>query len=99
MARCRRRRCSHLMAAAMIYFLVNSLAVAGAFGLSTGRSAFRVWHDNFLWTISSYVVGSIAAGIAVELFRSAGQWQTAARVHSAGPDLSNLSHLPQTHCR
>ena len=66
-----------LMAAAMIYFLVNSLAVAGAFGLSTGRSVFRIWHDNFLWTISSYVVGAVAAGIAVELSHSAGQWWTA----------------------
>ena len=66
-----------LMAAAMIYFLVNSLAVAAAFGLSTRRGVFRVWHDNFLWTVSSYVVGAIAAGIAVELFNSAGQWQTA----------------------
>ena len=66
-----------LMAAAMVYFLVNSLAVAAAFGLSTRRDVFRVWHDNFLWTISSYVVGAIAAGIAVELFNSAGQWQTA----------------------
>jgi len=66
-----------LMAAAMIYFLVNSLAVAAAFGLSTRRSILRVWHDNFLWTVSSYVVGAIAAGIAVELFHSAGQWQAA----------------------
>ena len=66
-----------LMAAAMIYFLVNSLAVAAAFGLSTRRGILRVWHDNFLWTITSYVVGAIAAGIAVELFHSAGQWQTA----------------------
>ena len=66
-----------LMAAAMTYFLVNSLAVAAAFGLSARRSVYRVWHDNFLWTISSYVVGAIAAGIAVEVFQSAGQWQTA----------------------
>jgi diguanylate cyclase (GGDEF)-like protein/putative nucleotidyltransferase with HDIG domain len=66
-----------LMAAAMIYFLVNSLAVAAAFGLSTRRGVLRVWHDNFLWTITSYVVGAIAAGIAVELFHSAGQWETA----------------------
>ena len=65
-----------LMAAAMIYFLVNSLAVAAAFGLSTRRSVFRAWHDNFLWTISSYVVGAIAAGIAVEVFNRAGQWPT-----------------------
>jgi diguanylate cyclase (GGDEF)-like protein/putative nucleotidyltransferase with HDIG domain len=66
-----------LMAAALVYFLVNSLAVAAAFGLSTGRGVFSVWHDNFLWTISSYVVGAIGAGIAVEVFDKAGQWQTA----------------------
>jgi diguanylate cyclase (GGDEF)-like protein/putative nucleotidyltransferase with HDIG domain len=65
-----------LMAAATIYFLVNSLAVAAAFALSSSRSVFRLWHDNFLWTVSSYVVGSIAAAIAVEVLRAAGQWQT-----------------------
>jgi diguanylate cyclase (GGDEF)-like protein/putative nucleotidyltransferase with HDIG domain len=65
-----------LMAAAMIYFLVNSFAVAAAFALSRGHGVFRVWHDNFLWAISSYVVGTIAAGIAVEVFNSAGQWHT-----------------------
>jgi diguanylate cyclase (GGDEF)-like protein/putative nucleotidyltransferase with HDIG domain len=66
-----------LMAAAMIYFLVNSLAVAAAFGLSRGSGVFQMWHDNFLWTVSSYVVGAIGAGIAVEVFDRAGQWQTA----------------------
>ena len=65
------------MAAAMVYFLVNSLAVAAAFALSTGRGVYRVWHDNFLWAISTYVVGAIAAGIAVEVFHRAGQWQAA----------------------
>jgi len=65
-----------LMAAAMIYFLVNSFAVAAAFALSRGQGVVRVWHDNFLWAISSYVVGTIAAGIAVEVFNSAGQWHT-----------------------
>jgi diguanylate cyclase (GGDEF)-like protein/putative nucleotidyltransferase with HDIG domain len=66
-----------LMGAATVYFLVNSLAVAAAFALSSSRGIFRLWHDNFLWTISSYVVGAIAAGIAVEVFHTAGQWQTA----------------------
>jgi len=65
-----------LMAAAMVYFLVNSFAVAAAFALSRGRGVFRVWHDNFLWAISSYVVGTIAAGIAVEVFNRAGEWHT-----------------------
>jgi len=66
-----------LMAAALVYFLVNSFAVAAAFALSSERGILRVWHDNFLWTISSYVVGAIAAGIAVEVFQRAGQWHTA----------------------
>nr|MBA2303095.1 hypothetical protein [Acidobacteriota bacterium] len=65
-----------LMAAAMTYFLVNSLAVAAAFALATRRRILTVWHDNFLWSITSYVVGAVAAGIAVELFHRAGQWQT-----------------------
>ena len=66
-----------LMGAAMTYFLVNSVAVAGAFALTTRRNVFHVWHDNFLWSVSSYVVGAIAAGIVVEMFDSMGQWQTA----------------------
>jgi diguanylate cyclase (GGDEF)-like protein/putative nucleotidyltransferase with HDIG domain len=61
----------------MTYFLVNSLAVAAAFALTKRRPVFRVWHDNFLWSITSYVVGAVAAGIAVELLGRAGQWQTA----------------------
>ena len=66
-----------LMAAATVYFLVNSLAVATAFALATRRNVYRVWHDNFLWSVSSFVVGTIAAGIAVEMFDSMGRWQTA----------------------
>jgi diguanylate cyclase (GGDEF)-like protein/putative nucleotidyltransferase with HDIG domain len=66
-----------LMAAALVYFLVNSVAVAAAYALSSGRGVLRVWHDNFLWTISSYVVGAIAAGMAVEVFHRAGEWHTA----------------------
>ena len=70
-------RLQPMMAAALVYFLVNSLAVAAAFALSSGRGVIRVWHDSFLWTISSYVVGAIAAGIAVEVFQRAGEWHTA----------------------
>ena len=69
-----------LMAAAMMYFLINSLAVAAAFALSTQQSIIRMWHDNFLWSVTSYVVGGIAAGIAVEVFHRAGQLHTALAV-------------------
>jgi diguanylate cyclase (GGDEF)-like protein/putative nucleotidyltransferase with HDIG domain len=66
-----------LTAAAMTYFLVNSLAVATAFALASRRRVVTVWRDNFLWSITSYVVGAIAAGIAVDVSRQAGHWQTA----------------------
>ena len=66
-----------LMAAAMTYFLVNSVTVATAVALVRRRSIFGVWHDDFLWSITSYVVGGVAAGIAVEVSQQAGQWQTA----------------------
>ena len=66
-----------LMAAALVYFAVNSLAVAAAVALATRQSILNAWHDNFLWSVSSYVVGAIGAGIAVDMLHSAGRWQTA----------------------
>ena len=36
---------------------------------------FEVWHDNFLWSITSYVVGAVAAGIAIEVWQRIGQWE------------------------
>ena len=64
-----------LMGAAMAYFLVNSATVAAAFALANRRPVFEVWHDNFLWSITSYVVGAVAAGIAVEVWQRIGQWE------------------------
>jgi len=69
-----------LMGAAMTYFLVNSAAVAAAFALATHRPIFEVWHDNFLWSITSYVVGAVVAGIAVEVWQRVGHWETSLAV-------------------
>ena len=69
-----------LMGAAMTYFFVNSAAVATAFALATRRPIFQVWHDNFLWSMTSYVVGAVAAGIAVEVWHQVGHWQTSLAV-------------------
>ena len=88
-----------LMAAAMIYFLVNSLAVAAAFGLSSTQSVFRVWHDNFLWTHQQLCRRIDRCRHRCGTVARAGQWQTPLAFDSAVPDLSNLSHLPPSHCR
>ncbi|HEY5618369.1 MAG TPA: EAL domain-containing protein [Vicinamibacterales bacterium] len=59
-----------LVAAALVYYLLNTSIVATAVGLSTGQSVWRVWHGNFLWTAPSYFVGAGAAAAA------AGAWTT-----------------------
>jgi diguanylate cyclase (GGDEF)-like protein/putative nucleotidyltransferase with HDIG domain len=69
-----------VLTAAMTYFVVNSLTVAAAVALATKKPILKVWHDNFLWSVTSYVVGAIAAAIAVEVFHRAGEWQTALAV-------------------
>src|SRR5688572_1985665 len=53
------------VAAALVYYLVNTSAMAAAIGLSTRQSVWRVWHNNFLWTAPSYFVGAGAAAAGV----------------------------------
>jgi diguanylate cyclase (GGDEF)-like protein/putative nucleotidyltransferase with HDIG domain len=52
-----------LVAAATTYFIVNTLTVATAIGLSTNQSVLRVWNENFLWSAPSYFVGATAAAV------------------------------------
>ena len=55
-----------LAAAAATYFLVNSVLVASAIGLSTDASIVSVWNQNFLWGAPGYFVGAaVSAGIVL----------------------------------
>ena len=47
-----------LVAAALVYYLLNTSIVATAVGLSTNQPVWRVWQSNFLWTAPSYFVGA-----------------------------------------
>ncbi len=52
------------------YFIVNTALVAGAIALSSHRSLWRVWHDEFLWSGASFMVaGSAGAASAVVITR------------------------------
>jgi len=42
------------MLAATVYFLLNSLLVAGAISLSTRQNPLAVWRRNFLWSSPTY---------------------------------------------
>ena len=53
-----------LVAAATTYFIVNTLTVATAIGLSTRQPILKVWNENFLWSAPSYFVGAGAAAVA-----------------------------------
>jgi PAS domain S-box-containing protein len=53
-----------LAATAVVYFLVNSLLVAGAIALAMGQRLARVWHREFLWSGPSYFLSAAAVGIA-----------------------------------
>jgi diguanylate cyclase (GGDEF)-like protein/putative nucleotidyltransferase with HDIG domain len=55
-------------AAAVTYFLVNTMLVATAIGFSTGTSVFRVWNENFLWSAPGYFIGAVVA-VAVPLLK------------------------------
>jgi len=63
-----------LMAAALVYYLVNTSTMAAAVGLSTRQSVWSVWHSNFLWTAPSYVVGAAAAAAAASAWAAGWGW-------------------------
>src|SRR3982751_2296047 len=52
-----------LVAAIATYFLVNTGLVAGAIGLSSRRSVWVVWYENFLWSAPSFMVAGGAGGL------------------------------------
>jgi PAS domain S-box-containing protein len=55
-----------LVGAIAAYFVVNTGLVAGAIALSTRQSLLKIWREDFLWSVASFlVVGSAGAGAAV----------------------------------
>jgi len=63
-----------LLAAATVYFLLNTVLVACAIAFATRESAWRTWHNNFLWGAPGYFIGAGTAAIAAFLVQRAGYW-------------------------
>ena len=55
-------RCLALVSASMVYFLLNTWMVAIIIGLTTSKSPFHIWRENFIWTSPQYLVGGALAG-------------------------------------
>ncbi|HEY7501135.1 MAG TPA: ATP-binding protein [Vicinamibacterales bacterium] len=56
------------------YFLVNSALMAGAIGLSTRRSLWRVWRDDLLWSAPSFMVAGAAGALAAVTVARGSEW-------------------------
>jgi PAS domain S-box-containing protein len=52
-----------LSGAAMTYFAVNTVLVAGAIALSSGVSAVREWNREFFWSAPAYFLSAAVAGM------------------------------------
>jgi diguanylate cyclase (GGDEF)-like protein/putative nucleotidyltransferase with HDIG domain len=64
-----------LVAAACIYFLANTLPVAGVISLTEGKSFRKIWKECYFWSFPYYLVGAAIAGLVSTVNRSVG-WQT-----------------------
>ncbi len=55
-----------IAASALVYFAANSTLIAAVLGLTTGRSIVKIWDQEFLWGAPNYLIGALAATIAVQ---------------------------------
>jgi len=59
-----------LMAATLVFYLVNTFGISTVVGLAGGLNILKVWHENFLWSAPSFFAGgSLALGMAYFLER------------------------------
>jgi PAS domain-containing protein len=56
------------------YFMVNSAIVAVPIALCTRRTVWRVWHDDFLWSVPSFIVAGTAGAAAAVVIQRGGAW-------------------------
>ena len=64
-----------LVGAIATYFCLNTGLVAIAIALSTGRPAWRVWREDFLWSAASFMVAGTAGALAAVVIQRGEQWK------------------------
>ncbi len=64
-----------LVGAIATYFVVNTSLIGGAIALSSGRTWWQVWHDEFLWSAPSFMVAGSAGAIAAAVVQSGRHWE------------------------
>jgi uncharacterized paraquat-inducible protein A len=71
-----------LIASAAVYFLANTVPVAGIIAITEQQNAFSLWRKVFLWSFPNYVIGAGMAAIMSALGNMAG-WLALATLMSA----------------
>ena len=64
-----------LMAAALVFFLANTLPVSIVISLTESKSSRRVWSECYFWSFPYYLVGAAAVGLVGIINKQAG-WET-----------------------
>jgi len=64
---------AHILASAVVYFLVNTFSVAVIIGFTEGRSAVSVWTSSFGWSLPHYAASASLVGLTDLLGNFAGR--------------------------
>ena len=64
-----------LVGAIATYFFVNTGLVAWAIALSSGRTWWQVWHDEFVWSAPSFMVAGSAGALAAVVVDRGEHWK------------------------
>jgi signal transduction histidine kinase/ActR/RegA family two-component response regulator len=64
-----------VVGAMTVYFVVNTSLVAAAIAVSTGRRAWRVWRDDFLWSGMSFMMAGGAGALAAVVIENGHGWK------------------------
>ncbi len=63
-----------LVAAATVYYLLNTGLIAWAIALSQRQKVAAVWQTNFLWSAPSYFVGALTAQASATFVQHSSYW-------------------------
>ena len=64
-----------LLGAIGTYFVVNTGLIAVAIACSTRQSAWKIWHRDFLWSGTSFVVAATAGAAAAIVIARGSHWE------------------------
>ena len=64
-----------LLGAIGTYFVVNTGLIAVAIACSTRQSAWKIWHRDFLWSGTSFVVAATAGAVAAIVIARGSHWE------------------------